>query len=189
MAALVTAWPPAGRSEPAAASVDPEHLVAGLAASYCDWRPDQFSRFLEWCGDGRDGEPRLPLFCDHEQWRFTSHGRESADVGVCLEFAAVPPWTGFPGGLAVLAALHPARAPQILRDMRDRGQWTAMSIGGVASSIGECQPDLWVGEVSLTRPGDQADEGALVLGTGPDAAEVWELLTGDPAAVLRAVEP
>jgi hypothetical protein len=106
-------------------------------------------------------------------------------VGECLEFAAVPPWDGFPGGGAVLAALHPAWAPQILAGMRGLGQWLAMSVRGWGVSFGESRPDLWVGEVSLvSKIGDQVDPGALVLGTGPEAASVWELLTGSPAAAI-----
>ena len=169
---MAPASPPVERWEPAAADVDPDALVVGLAASLREWRPDQFTRFLGWFGHGADGE-QVPLRCDHEPWLITLQGRLPRDVGRCLRFASVPPAGDFPGGLLVLAGLYRGFAPSILRDMR-RGQWMAMSVGGVRYDA-----DLWLVEVSLVaRVGDQADPGALVIGTGRDAADAWELLTG-----------
>lgn len=172
--AVLTA-PPAGRGEQAAVNVD--HLVCGLAASLRDWEPRQFGRFLAWCGGSRDGEP-MHLLADHQRWLFTPHGKVSAVLGRCLQFAAVPACGDFPGGLLVLAGLDPGRAAGVLASMR-AGRWTAMSVGGVTHG-----DDLWCAEVSLVRAGQQADPGALVIGTGRDAVAAWELLAGSPVAGL-----
>ena len=172
MALVAPASPPVERWEPAAGDVDPEHLVCGLAASLRLCEPRQFGAFLDWHGGGRYGEPPIPLRCDHQRWR------ASRDMGVCLEFASVPAAGDFPGGLVVLAALHPDFAPSLLRDMR-RGQWLAMSAAGVEDHFPGERGDLLLTEVSLvSRIGEQADPGALVIGTGRGAAAAWELLTG-----------
>jgi hypothetical protein len=157
--------------------VDPGYLVCGLAASLHSWRPAQFARFLAWHGGGRDGEPALPLRCDHAAVRPMSHGVEAADVGRCLRFASVAASGTFPGGLLVLGVLAEPWAEGIAAAMAG-GQWRAMSVGGVTYDA-----DLWTAEVSLVaKAGDQADEGALVIESGPGAARCWELLTGQPAA-------
>lgn len=152
-------------------------MVVGVAASLHDWRPEQFTRFLGWWDAGHDGES-LALRVNHEPHRYTPGGVVAADVGVCRQFASVPAGGAFPGGLVVLGELYTERAPHILADMRYRDGWGAMSVSGVRE-----RGDLWVVEVSLCRRGEQADEGALVLGAGREAASVWELLTGQPAAV------
>jgi hypothetical protein len=185
MAHLLPAAPPVQRGD-LAADVNPGNLVCGLAASLDGggWRPGQFSRFLAWASGGRDGEPLLPLRCDHERYRITGGGMESGDVGQCLQFASVEGTGGVPGGLLCLAALHPALAPGILGSMRSRGQWAAMSVRGVEHGDLACGGDLWPVEVSLvSKMGDQADPDALVIGTGRDAVTAWELLTGSPAGV------
>jgi hypothetical protein len=174
---------PAQRWEPAAVDGNPEHLVLGLAASLREWEPRQFTRFLAWFGGGHDGEP-VALLCDHEPFGVAPHGRESRAVGECLEFASVPAWGAVPGGLLVLAELYPGRAPGILADMRDRGRWMALSVGGVKDGLPGHPADLWPVEVSLvSKVGDQLDPDALVIGTGPGAVTAWELLTGSPAVL------
>jgi hypothetical protein len=178
VALVAPASPPAERWEPAAADVDPEHLVCGLAASLggSGWRPDQFSRFLDWCAYG--GE-LLPLLLDHQPALITPRSAEPATAGTCLKFASVAPAGDFPGGLLVLAALRPDFAPSILGSMRSHHQWMALSVRGVEYGLLAHGGDLWFFEVSLvSKIGDQADPGALVIGTGRDAAAVWELLTG-----------
>jgi hypothetical protein len=165
--------------------VVPENLVCGVAASFHNWEPRQFGAFLRWVGGGRDGAPPPALRLDHRAHRFLPSGVMSADVGACLDWASVPASGDFPGGLVVLAALHPEYAPAILAGMRHSGGWTAMSVGGVKEGFPD-QPaatDLWIHEVSLCRRGQQADEGALVLGTGPRAGAIWELLSGEPVGV------
>ena len=158
--------------------------MCGLAASLRAWEPRQFARFLDWSSGDRDGEPLLPLRLDHE--RIMVRGAEPADVGTCLQFASVAASGGFPGGLLVLAALHPDFAPSILGGMRSRGQFRALSVRGVEHGLLDRGGDLWPVEVSLvSKIGDQADPGALVVGTGRDAAAAWELLTGSPAGAAR----
>jgi hypothetical protein len=164
------------------AGVNVDYLVCGLAASLRDWQPRQFAQFIGWCGGSRDGKPGEPvdLLADHQRWLFTPRGRVDAAVGRCLRFAAVAASGDFPGGLLVLAGLSPERAAQVLASMR-AGQWGAMSVGGVEHGLPGGPADLWPVEVSLVRAGDQADAGALVIGTGRDALAAWELLTGLPA--------
>jgi hypothetical protein len=155
--------------------VDPEHLVCGLAASLHDWEPRQFAAWLRWAGDGG---PLPPLLLDHEPALVTPRGAGPASAGTCLAFASVPPAGIFPGGLVVLAALHPDLAPSVLASMR-RGQWLAMSVRGGEDHFRGERGDLFVTEVSLvSRVGAQADPGALVIDYGRDAALAWELLTG-----------
>jgi hypothetical protein len=152
-----------------------------VAASLREWEPRQFAAFLAWMDGGRDGEPRPVMRCDHNPLSVTSRGAEPAAAGECLRFASVPAQGDFPGGLLCLAELDPRYAQSILGGMRSRGQWTAMSVGGVTHGLGGGHDDLWLAEVSLVRAGDQADPGALVIATGADAAAVWELLAGGPA--------
>ena len=173
------------RSGPAAADVNPDYLVTGLCASLRDWRPDQFTRFLGWLDAGRDGEPPVPLRLDHRTHLFTSRGGEPANVGECLKFRSVPATAdGFPGGLLVLGVLYPDFAPGILGGMR-QGEWLAMSVRGAEHAYpGRSDGDLWLGEVSLvSRVGDQLDADALLLGHGPGAVTVWELLSGEAVAL------
>lgn len=166
--------------------MNPDHLVCGLAASLTDWQPAQFTRFLAWFDGGRGGEPRPPLRADHATLTITSRGARPGGIGECLMFASVPPGAT-PGGLLVLAELAQEFAPGILAAMRNRGEWMAMSVRGVTHGYGPGRDDdLWVGEVSLvSRIGQQADPGALVIDTGPGAAAAWELLTGSQPALAR----
>jgi hypothetical protein len=66
------------------------------------------------------------------------------------------------------------------------GQWMCLSIRGeeerVLSDPADWPGILRLSEVSLVdHIGNQADPDALVLGSGPGALTVWELLTGQPA--------
>jgi hypothetical protein len=170
---------PAVRSEPAAVDGNPDRLVCGLCASLGEWESRQFRQFLDWQAFG--GEP-VPLLLDHQPALITPRSAEPANAGTCLGFASVAASGGFPGGLLVLGALHPDSAPSILAGMR-RGQWLAMSVRGVEHGFAGEPGDLWPVEVSLvSRVGAQLDPSALVLGYGREAASVWELLTGSPAA-------
>lgn len=163
-------------------SVNPDHLLCGLAATLDHWQPWQFVRFLSWNEWAGSDEP-VPLRLDHVPMRFRTWGAESGDIGTCLRFASVPAWDAFPGGLLVLAQLDRARAPQIHADMRNSGMWMAMSVRGVEhGDLDHGGGDLWVVEVSLvSKIGEQADPGARVLATGQDAAQCWETLSGLPA--------
>jgi hypothetical protein len=164
-----------------------DRLVCGLCASWACWKPVQLEAFLKWFATGRDGAARPPLRADHTAARFYSYGRESGDIGACLDFAAVPGSGHFPGGVLVLAELDADYGASVLASMRGSGQWGAMSIGGLLSTWDDAPDDttgdVWIREVSLvSRIGDQADPGALVIATGPDALAAWELLTGRRAA-------
>jgi hypothetical protein len=172
-------WPPPQPSEPRDLPPDPQNLVCGLACSLANWRPDELENAAARSGD------RVPLRCNHEDFAAVISGPGAADVGRVLRLAYVPPTgDGLPGGLLVLAEVSAIHAPWILAGMRNRGEWMAMSIRGKTYEWPSDPPGtpraLELHEVSLvSRVGEQADENALVLGSGPAALTVWELLTGE----------
>lgn len=149
-------------------------MICGIAASLLCWQPANFTAFLTWVKGDRDGLPAPVLRHDHVKRNYTSHGPESADIGICLAFAAIPPIGEHPGGLGVLAELDPIHAPGILAAMRGLGQWGAMSIGAAHD---QRTGDVYPAEVSLVTRGQQADEGALVIDYGATALRTWEFLT------------
>jgi hypothetical protein len=175
-------WAPP-RPDPAA-PLDPARAVCGLAASLTSgWTMEELQMAAR---DAREAAP-VPMLRDHRQdLHITGGDAVFADAGRWLRFAAVPgTGDGFPGGLLVLGDLFPPSAV-LLRDMETAGQWLSLSVRGQESRPVSAPPDwprwLKLTEISLVdRIGNQRDPDALVIGTGPGALTVWELLTGTRA--------
>jgi hypothetical protein len=166
-----------------AAPPDPARLVCGLAASlsYGKWTLEE----LQICARAAQEAAPVPMRRNHQQDLHVSGGVAFTDTGRWLRFAAVPgTGDGFPGGLVTLGEVYPVSAG-LLRAMAI-GQWMCLSIRGeeerVLSDPADWPGILRLSEVSLVdHIGNQADPDALVLGSGPGALTVWELLTGQPA--------